>query len=87
MLRKVVSTVTTTPNCNLCGPEAFGITDTLECGHKVHVKGSSGFARRRKCRQCDALRGGGSISVGDVEERWNPETQMPIRALRSGDAG
>lgn len=85
MLRKVVNTVTNTPNCNLCGPDAFGITDTLECGHTVHVKGSAGFAARRQCRDCDHLKGGGYQRIGDVEESWDEETQMPVfTAVQTG---
>ena len=79
MLRKVVKTDTNTPDCNLCGPDAFGITDTLECGHVVHRKGSAGFAMRRQCNDCDCLANGGYISVGDIEESWDRETRMPIR--------
>lgn len=85
MLRKVVKTDTTEPNCNLLAytPDAFGIVDTLECGHVVRRKGSAGFAQRRQCRNCDSLKNGGETIYGcegdQIRETWDEASQMPKR--------
>ncbi len=82
MLRKVVKTDTydATVRCNLLAhTDAFGIKDTLECGHTTYRKGSAGFAMRRQCIHCDNLKGGGIAICGDIQETWDETTQMPKR--------
>ncbi len=77
MRRTVVKTERYIPERAKFG--AFGIIDTLECGHTVYHKGSTGYANYRECRECqDWLEGHNKYkSIGDKEEKWNPETQMP----------
>ena len=58
---------------------AFVIVDTLECGHEVHTKGSQGYAKYRKCSQCQAWMNcpGMKLIIGDQEEKWDGNKQMP----------
>lgn len=69
---------------------AFGIEDTLECGHVIYNKGSAGHANRRKCRNCTDFQLGYShySILGNVIETWDPDTQLPVRremTERKGD--
>ena len=79
MYRKVIHTEYYRPERTVLG--AFGIIDTLECGHKVRNKGSAGDANFRKCRECtDMMAGYTRFSIlGNVVTTWDPETKMPVR--------
>ena len=79
MLRKVVKSETYKPMRT--APGAFGIRDTLECGHVACVKGSQGFAKRRQCHTCDRLATGMVGATGNIRETWDAETQMPKRTV------
>lgn len=73
--RKVVSTEEFESGCNLT--RGTRIWDTLECGHVASVKGSRGFASRRKCRTCTDLKRGCEIEENGIRYSWDPETEMP----------
>lgn len=61
------------------------IMDTLECGHLFFAKGSQGLASHRFCRECESLRDGAKVRIGDEFEKWDEETQMPYRVPVSSD--
>lgn len=51
IFRKVIKTETATSRYS--PRRNFRIFDTLECGHEVSVKGSAGFAAKRRCKNCE----------------------------------
>lgn len=77
MKRDVINTETYQPERTRFG--ALCIIDTLSCGHEVRNKGSAGFAEHRECRECQSWADGHTTfkSIGDMEEKWDPENQMP----------
>jgi len=77
MRRKVVATRTYKPGRTRSG--AFCIVDTLECGHEIYNKGSSGYADSRECQECQFWLEGHTKykAIGNMEEKWNSETLMP----------
>ncbi len=77
MRREVVSTRRVKPERTI--PSAFGIIDTLECGHEVYTKGSQGYARYRNCDLCESWLQGTTTyrAIGDKVEKWDAKTLMP----------
>ena len=78
MLRKVIKTEAQKPQRTTAS--AFSRKDTLECGHIIHGKGSAGKAARRKCSECQSLQNGATLRYGNVVEKWDSKTKMPVRS-------
>ena len=66
-------------------PGGFTIISQLECGHDVATKGSAGYAKYRKCHECELLERGAVRSVTNTStgcttvETWDPVTKFPRR--------
>lgn len=62
--------------------------DFLECGHEVYIKASKhGNALKRRCRQCEDLQAGATVTTGNQVEKWDPETRMPYRVPKEDGDG
>ena len=57
--------------------------EKLSCGHSIANKGSVGPAERRRCKDCEGLRDGGTSTTDNVRTVWNPDTQMPVKVPAS----
>lgn len=61
-------------------PGGFVIINILNCGHEVSSKGSAGFAKKKRCHQCERLKDyGGHSTTGNIRETWDSTTNMPKR--------
>lgn len=87
MLRKVITSETHYPVANFGCYHAHSLVETLECGHVVCVKGSRGMAHRRKCHECTSHDNNelGIMTIGDIEEKWDPETRWPYWVNKKGE--
>ena len=85
MLRKVIKTEEQSSQRTTAS--AFSRKDTLECGHIIHNKGSAGKATKRKCNECQSLQGGATLRYGNVVEKWDSKTKMPVRSEYESNLG